>query len=356
MIVMPVVLRSDLPWAPYPLFTKGKAHLMTSLYYLPKKREIDLKSYMSSSASSSQKFVVDASDTIIFLDNGVFSRVMNGLELPKPRDLAKELSNRIHGADYVAAGPDVPVNLTNITMAEKQARARLTVQNMEDFLGHYTGKSEPVAVIQAVGAETALSQAKRYYQLGYRTVALGTMGKAVTSELLAQSKAIGKLGVKVHVFGATPPRVLPLLNYYDIEMVDSHSPLRWSMYGMILDSESYTLRKVSSINESDWNCACPVCMDAALRKRVLEKSLKDQPSPRRNDIRAVHNLLMLQKAAHDEKLRSAIVAAQKERSIYPQCARCRARSNVSSCALLKFRGQCPARGQLTLTEAAVGTH
>jgi queuine/archaeosine tRNA-ribosyltransferase len=323
---------------------------MTSLYFLPRKKEIDLKAYMSSVASSSEKFSVDASGTVIFLDNGAFSRILHGKKLPTPKELADELSNRIQGADFVAAGPDVPVNLTNLTMKQKERNARLTVKNMEDFISYYSGRADPVAVIQAMGAEMALNQAKRYAELGYKTVALGTMGRAVTSELLEQSKIIGRQGLRVHVFGATPPRVLPLLNYYSVEMVDSHSPLRWSMYGMILDGRDYTLRRVNEVDEATWNCQCPVCTDRALRRRVLEKTPGDNPSPRRSDIRAVHNYLMLKKAAHDSNLRSAIFEAQHDRGKFNECLKCRGRNNDSTCALLKFREQCPAKGQLTLPQ------
>lgn len=293
MIVMPVVVRADLRWSPYHIYLGKETHIMTSLYYLPKNNHMDVKKYLSGGNIQAEKghFPVDGVEDIhVFVDNGAFTLALKNEKMPSPKELADTFSKRVIGADIVAAGPDLPINLTNITLDEKMKRAQKTVENMGEFISAYKGAAKPAAVIQAMGEEMAVSQAKQYKSMGYKIVAIGTMGKAVTEELLKQSKAVGSLGLDVHIFGATPPSVVPLLNYYQVDMCDSHSPLRWSMFGMILDPKDYRLKNTKNVKEEEWSCDCPVCKEN--RGRVLNPTTNRQA-----DIRAVHNLIIAPKGS-----------------------------------------------------------
>jgi len=336
MIIMPVVVRSDLRWSPYHLYLGKETNLMTSLYYLPKRSSIDVKKYLSGGDIDKDKghFPVDGvENTKIFVDNGAFSLTLKGEDLPSPKELAETFNKRVTGADIVAAGPDVPINLSDFTMEKKIERAQQTVRNMKEFIAAYNGDAKPAAVIQAQGEEEALMQAKDYQSMGYHIVAIGTMGNAVTEELLKQANAVAKLGVDIHIFGATPPSVLPLLNYYQVDMCDSHSPLRWSMYGQILDPKDYRLKNTNSIKKEEWTCDCPVCRENL--DRVLNPT-----TTRIADIRAVHNLLLLKKAAHDPKLRECILEAKRHFKKTPECPNCKFNRHVGDCAMKKYRGQC----------------
>lgn len=333
---MPVVVRSDLRWSPYHRYLGNQTHIMTSLYYLPKKMQFDVKTYLSSGDIDESKghFSLDGvENTNVFVDNGAFTLALNGGKLPSPTDLAKTFNERVTGADIVAAGPDVPINLSNITIDEKIRRAEQTVNNMQDFIAAYNGDAKPAAVIQAMGTEMALNQAKDYKQMGYDIVAIGTMGRAVTEELLKQAKAVGKLGLDVHIFGATPPSVLPLLNYYQVDMCDSHSPLRWSMFGQILDPKDYRLKNTNDVKAEEWACDCPVCKENA--DRVLNPT-----TTRIADVRAVHNLLTLQKAAHDMRMRDCVIDAQKDFNKTPACNSCKSIRHLGDCAIRKYRKEC----------------
>jgi len=336
MIVMPVIVRSDLRWSPYHIYLGKNIWLLTSLYYLPKKMIIDVKSYLSKGDIKEEKghFPLDGvENSNIFIDNGVFTLTLQGKKIPSPKELADTYLNRVTGADLIAAGPDFPINLNEFSIDEKINRAQKTVENMEEFLSYYNGEAKPVAVIQAMGTQMALDQAKDYKAMGYDTVAIGTMGNAVTEELLQQSQAVSDLGIDVHIFGATPPSVLPLLNYYEVDMADSHSPLRWSMYGQILDPKDYRLKNTKDIKHDEWTCDCPVCREN--RERVLNPT-----TTRIADIRAVHNLLILQKAAHDPNLRRSIIEAQRHFNKTSACKRCKYASNIGACTMKKFRGEC----------------
>lgn len=333
---MPVVVRSDIRWSPYHLYLGKKTYLMTSLYYLPKKNLIDVKRYLSGGNVDEDKghFSLDGVEsTKVFVDNGAFSLVNKGEKLPSPKELAETFSKRVTGADIIAAGPDVPINLSDFTVDEKIKRAQQTVCNMKEFITAYNGNAKPAAVIQAIGEEMALRQAKDYQTMGYQIVAIGTMGNAVTEELLKQANAVGRLGLDVHIFGATPPSVLPLLNYYQVDMCDSHSPLRWSMYGQILDPKDYRLKNTKNVKKEEWTCDCPVCRENL--DRVLNPT-----TTRTADIRAVHNLLVLQKAAHDPKLRECILFAKKYCKKTPACASCKSIRHIGDCAIRKYRGKC----------------
>ena len=336
MIVMPVIVRSDLRWSPYHLYLGRECYLMTSLYYLPKNNQMDVKKYLSGGKVERGKGhfpIDDVENTKVFVDNGAFSLTLKGERLPSPRELAKIFEHRVVGADIVAAGPDVPINLSKFSIDEKIKRAQQTVRNMEEFISAYEGEAEPAAVIQAIGKKMALEQAKAYQRMGYKIVAIGTMGRAVTEELLEQAKAVGNLGLKVHIFGATPPSVLPLLNYYQVDMCDSHSPLRWSMFGQILDPKTYRLKNTNTIKKEDWSCECPVCRENL--DRVLNPT-----TGRIADVRAVHNLLILKKAANDQRLRECVIEAQKHFKKTLACKKCTLVRHIGDCAMKKYRNQC----------------
>lgn len=109
MIIMPVVVRSDLRWSPYHLYFGKDNWLLTSLHYLPKTKELDIKQYLSQDANDvkEEHFPLDGvEDSHVFIDNGVFSKVLKGEQLPTPRELAATYNERIYGADLVAAGAD----------------------------------------------------------------------------------------------------------------------------------------------------------------------------------------------------------------------------------------------------------
>ena len=88
-----------------------------------------------------------------------------------------------------------------------------------------------------------------------------------------------------------------------------------------------------NIKKEEWACDCPVCRENL--DRVLNPT-----TDRTADIRAVHNLLILKRAAHDPKLRECVLFAKKYYKKTPACSSCKRVRHIGDCAMKKYRGQC----------------
>jgi len=133
------------------------------------------------------------------------------------------------------------------------------------------------------------------------TVAIGTGGRALTrrdAELIrfavdAVEKYAVRYGasVRIHLLGwSSPERLRDPSLIRRIYSADSLTPRRRAVEGKAYVVEGGRLRLVKAPEAARYNCGCPACGDPALRAYVLDPS-----GARRNDVRMVHNLHVLQR-------------------------------------------------------------
>jgi len=131
------------------------------------------------------------------------------------------------------------------------------------------------------------------------TVAIGTGGRTLTpqdAELItiavdAVERHAAKYGasVRIHLLGWSSPESLDSNTIRRIYSADSLTPRRRAVEGKTYVIECGRLRLVKASEIRRYSCSCPACRDPVLRSYVLDPS-----GARRNDVRMVHNVYILQ--------------------------------------------------------------
>jgi len=135
-------------------------------------------------------------------------------------------------------------------------------------------------------------------------VAIGTGGRALSwqdVELIrhavdAVERYAKRHGVraKIHLLGWSSPERLDLDIVKRIYSADSLTPRRRAVEGKAYVVYNGKLKLVNAKELASYSCNCPACRDPALRSYVLDPS-----GARRNDVRMVHNVHVLQKYLAD---------------------------------------------------------
>ena len=131
------------------------------------------------------------------------------------------------------------------------------------------------------------------------TVAIGTGGRTLTpqdAELIriaveSVERYAAKYGVsiRIHLLGWSSPESLDLNTIRRIYSADSLTPRRRAVEGKAYVIEGGRLRLVKASEIRRYSCSCPACRDPLLRIYVADPS-----GARRNDVRMVHNVYILQ--------------------------------------------------------------
>jgi tRNA-guanine family transglycosylase len=148
-------------------------------------------------------------------------------------------------------------------------------------------------------------------------VAIGTGGKTLTRqdvELIrfavesVERYAI-KYGVsvRIHLLGWSSPERLDLNVIKRIYSADSLTPRRRAVEGKAYVVEGGRLRLVKAPEAKRYNCSCPACRDPILRSYILDPS-----GARRNDVRMVHNVYILQQYLNKASMDTSFGHLQKE--------------------------------------------
>ena len=254
---------------------------------------------------------------VIMMDHGIMSQSFSEVfKLPKtPKNVARVY--KALGVDYGIAF-DIPARLGTALQdpAAKRARsvreisriaaeegARRLREMAEEAARINFGGLVPVVQglyrddIELSAEESVRIMAERRASF---TVAIGTGGRTLTHqdvELIryavdAVEKYVAKYGVsvRVHLLGWSSPETIrdPLL-IRRIYSADSLTPRRRAVEGKAYVVKSGRLRLVKAPEAVRYSCSCPACSDPVLRSYVLDPS-----GARRNDVRMVHNVYVLQ--------------------------------------------------------------
>ncbi len=131
-------------------------------------------------------------------------------------------------------------------------------------------------------------------------VAIGTGGRTLTQqdvELIrfaveSVERCAAKYGasVRIHLLGwSSPERLRDPSLIERIYSADSLTPRRRAVEGKVYVVEGGRLRLVEAPEAKRYSCSCPACRDPVLRSYILDPS-----GARRNDVRMVHNIYVLQ--------------------------------------------------------------
>jgi len=135
-------------------------------------------------------------------------------------------------------------------------------------------------------------------------VAIGTGGRTLThqdAELImfaieSVERYASRYGVsvRIHLLGWSSPERLNPNIIKRIYSADSLTPRRRAVEGKVYVAEGGRLRLINASETRRYSCSCPACRDPVLCSYVLDPS-----SARRNDVRMVHNVYVLQKYLAD---------------------------------------------------------
>ncbi len=123
------------------------------------------------------------------------------------------------------------------THAERLRRYELTVQNAEDFLREHRSRGllwEPVGAAQGWDPASYADAARKYAKMGYRTIALGTLVRKRTAEILRIVEAVRDMipeGVRLHLFGLARFSAVRDFVKLGVTSIDSASVLRRAWLG-----------------------------------------------------------------------------------------------------------------------------
>jgi len=253
---------------------------------------------------------------VIMMDHGIMSQSFSEtFNMPKtPKNIV-----RIYKALDINYGVafDIPVRLGNATRdpAAKRAKsvrelsriaaeegARRLMEMAEEAARINFGGLVPVVQglyrddIELSAEESVRIMAERWVSF---TVAVGTGGRTLTpqdAELIriaveSVERYAAKYGasIRIHLLGWSSPKSLDLNTIRRIYSADSLTPRRRAVEGKAYVIEGGRLRLVKASEIRRYSCSCPACRDPVLRSYVLDPS-----GARRNDVRMVHNVYVLQ--------------------------------------------------------------
>ena len=118
---------------------------------------------------------------------------------------------------------------------ERQRRVEISCKNAEEFITAWASRGKPftpVGSIQGVSAEQYAENVQKYYEMGYRHLAIGGMvplkDRAVLEIVRAISETVKQLPQQpwIHLFGIYRPKLQPEFRALGIDSFDSASYFR----------------------------------------------------------------------------------------------------------------------------------
>ncbi|ADC69070.1 Queuine/other tRNA-ribosyltransferase [Methanocaldococcus sp. FS406-22] len=133
--------------------------------------------------------------------------------------------------DYVTKRVNGEKKRIEISKREKNRRIKLTLKNAEKFLKlHKQNKFnfEPIGVAQGYDIETYTKSVKKLVDLGYEYIALGSLVRYKTEEIVGILESIEPYteNVKIHLFGVLRPEAIKIFRKLGVTSFDSASYLR----------------------------------------------------------------------------------------------------------------------------------
>ena len=262
-----------------------------------------------------RRYGVRLDGNVIMMDHGIMSQSFSEVF-----GLAKTAKNivriyRALGVDYGIAF-DIPARLGRIhDPAAKQAKSvrelsRIAAEEGARRLREMAEEAERVGfgglvpVVQGLyrddvelsAEESVRIMAERWDSF---VVAIGTGGRTLTHQDVELIKfavdaveryAAKRVSVRIHLLGWSSPETIrdPSL-IRRIYSADSLTPRRRAVEGKAYVIEGGRLRLVKAPEAGRYSCNCPACRNPILRSYVLDPS-----GARRNDVRMVHNVYVLQ--------------------------------------------------------------
>lgn len=120
---------------------------------------------------------------------------------------------------------------------DRQHRYDLTIHNAEEFLVEHKKqglKWEPIGAVQGWDPKSYADAARQYVKMGYKFIALGSMVRTPTKQVLEVLREVHKYvpsDVKLHLFGLARYDALTEFKKYGVTSVDSASFLRRAWMG-----------------------------------------------------------------------------------------------------------------------------
>ena len=155
---------------------------------------------------------------------------------------------------------------------KRRSRVETTLANAEAFIKECVRRGQlfnPVGAVQGLSAEEYAENVKKYYEMGYRHVALGGLVRLKDSAILeivtAVSEAAKRLPERpwIHLFGVFRPKLQPEFKRLGIASFDSATYFRKSW---LRSDQNYLCTK------GNWYAAIrvPITKDPRTRKRLAE--------------------------------------------------------------------------------------
>lgn len=245
-------------------------------------------------------------DTEVIADSGSFSYFRSKVKINFEWNLQKIVKIYDLIKPNYAVHNDIPISLIkrkDSLIINKSLNKNLV--NAKNFKKVCKNKEyNLIGVAQGVSLEDYVNQILDLYYLGYNYIGLGGIAysgvKKIDSilSLISKNNEIGKLKIKLHIFGVGR---ITLLKKYQIYSFDNTSPLIDShrdgagkrTYYYIFDEIEKVIKKNSLIDlqKKKYNvtCKCPVCV-------MLSNDILLTGSAFTNHSRAFHNAHIYQKA------------------------------------------------------------
>lgn len=155
---------------------------------------------------------------------------------------------------------------------KRRSRVETTLANAEAFIRECSRRGNlfnPVGAVQGLSAEEYAENVKKYYEMGYRHMALGGLVRLKDSAVLEivkeVSEAAGQLPERpwIHLFGVFRPKLQPKFKELKIDSFDSATYFRKSW---LRSDQNYLCTK------GNWYAAIrvPITKDPRTRKRLAE--------------------------------------------------------------------------------------
>lgn len=145
--------------------------------------------------------------------------------------------------------------------AERQRRYELTIANAADFIKKHKARGlewTPIGAVQGWDEKSFANAAKKYVEMGYDYIAIGSMVRRRTPEILSIVRAVRAVipaSVRVHLFGVARLNAVDELAKAGVTSADSASALRRAWMGtgqnyMGLNGETYAAIRIPESGKS----------------------------------------------------------------------------------------------------------
>ena len=175
----------------------------------------------------------------------------------------------LYNFDFGTSVDHIPIK--TLSGQERHARVEMTRDNAEEFIKQWRKHKlfTPVGAVQGVDAEQYAENVQRYYEMGYRHMAVGGLvpqqDAAIEEIVRSISEAVKKLRHRpwIHLFGIFRPKLQNLFRELGIDSFDSASYFRKSW----LRSDQNYLG-----SNGEWYAALrvPMTADPRTRKRLAQ--------------------------------------------------------------------------------------